>query len=251
MASAAAVAPAAVLKIANTESPAGVDDSAAMGDADRLEGSPCGLERFDRSAGVDRHQSRVRDGIRGEDGGESKTELSGASPPNFDRVIVPSRAAVGELSPRLRGTLGLGMCTVKSHMTSILSKLGVTSRTQAAAVAATRGLIELHPVSGWSSASATNRYEREPGTPITLPCPVFGEECETLRDKTNPPWHNGSPIRPTVKQRDRSCPPAETCSVTPPASRPCLPRPGCCLSWPEPRRRATTAALSTRRRLPM
>ena len=55
----------------------GVDDSAAVGDADRLEGPPCDLERFDRSASVDRHQSRVRGGIRCENCGESKTKLLG------------------------------------------------------------------------------------------------------------------------------------------------------------------------------
>jgi hypothetical protein len=65
------------LEVASTESPAVSDDSAAIGYADRLEGSPCGLERFDRSASVDRHQSRVRDNIRGEDGGESKTKFRG------------------------------------------------------------------------------------------------------------------------------------------------------------------------------
>ena len=34
------------------------------------------------------------------------------------------------------------MSTVKSHMTAIMTKLGATSRTQAAGIAATRGLVE-------------------------------------------------------------------------------------------------------------
>ena len=38
------------------------------------------------------------------------------------------------------------MGTVKSHMTAIMSKLGATSRTQAAGIAATRGLVEQRAV---------------------------------------------------------------------------------------------------------
>jgi two-component system NarL family response regulator len=56
-------------------------------------------------------------------------------------VEVLSLVAAGEPNKRIARELGIEMRTVKSHMTSIMSKLGVTSRTQAAAVAATRGLV--------------------------------------------------------------------------------------------------------------
>jgi len=57
-------------------------------------------------------------------------------------IQVLSLVAVGASNKSIARELGIEMRTVKSHMTSILSKLGATSRTQAAGIAATRGLVE-------------------------------------------------------------------------------------------------------------
>ena len=54
---------------------------------------------------------------------------------------VLSRVADGESNKAIARQLRIEMRTVKSHMTSIMSKLGATSRTQAAGIAATRGLV--------------------------------------------------------------------------------------------------------------
>ena len=61
-------------------------------------------------------------------------------------IQVLSLVAVGEPNKAIARELRIGMGTVKSHMTSIMSKLGATSRTQVAGIAATRGLIEPHAV---------------------------------------------------------------------------------------------------------
>ena len=58
-------------------------------------------------------------------------------------VQVLSLVAVGEPNKAIARELRIGMGTVKSHMTSIMSKLGACSRTQVAGIAAARGLIEL------------------------------------------------------------------------------------------------------------
>ena len=59
-------------------------------------------------------------------------------------IQVLSLVAVGEPNKAIARELRIGMGTVKSHMTSIMSKLGATSRTQVAGIAAARGLIEPH-----------------------------------------------------------------------------------------------------------
>lgn len=48
----------------------------------------------------------------------------------------------GECNKEIARVLGIEVGTVKSHMTAILTKLGATSRTQAAGIAATRGLVD-------------------------------------------------------------------------------------------------------------
>ena len=48
----------------------------------------------------------------------------------------------GESNKAIARDLAIKAGTVKSHMTAIMSKLGATSRTQAASIAAARGLVE-------------------------------------------------------------------------------------------------------------
>jgi two-component system NarL family response regulator len=55
---------------------------------------------------------------------------------------VLSLVAAGESNKAIARELRIEMRTVKSHMTSILSKLAASSRTQAASIGATRGLVE-------------------------------------------------------------------------------------------------------------
>ena len=55
---------------------------------------------------------------------------------------VLSLVAAGESNKAIARELQIEMRTVKSHMTSIMSKLAATSRTQAASIGATRGLVE-------------------------------------------------------------------------------------------------------------
>src|SRR5262245_48067632 len=55
---------------------------------------------------------------------------------------VLSLVAGGGSNKAIARELQIEMRTVKSHMTSIMSKLGATSRTQAAGIAAARGLVE-------------------------------------------------------------------------------------------------------------
>ena len=58
-------------------------------------------------------------------------------------IQVLSLVALGASNKAIARELRIEMRTVKSHMTSIMSKLGATSRTQAAGIAAARGLVEL------------------------------------------------------------------------------------------------------------
>lgn len=51
--------------------------------------------------------------------------------------------AQGKANKEIARELGIGEKTVKSHVSSILSKLGVTSRTQASLYAASTGLVDL------------------------------------------------------------------------------------------------------------
>ena len=53
--------------------------------------------------------------------------------------------AMGESNKAIARSLRIELGTVKSHMNSILNKLGASSRTQAAGIAAARGLLETVP----------------------------------------------------------------------------------------------------------
>ncbi|MEJ8848245.1 response regulator transcription factor [Variovorax rhizosphaerae] len=59
---------------------------------------------------------------------------------------VLSLVAGGESNKSIARDLAIAAGTVKSHMTAIMSKLGATSRTQAASIASARGLVEQHAV---------------------------------------------------------------------------------------------------------
>jgi two-component system, NarL family, response regulator len=51
--------------------------------------------------------------------------------------------AAGRLNPEIAAALNITQSTVKNHITSLLAKLGVTTRTQAVVVAAQRGLVRV------------------------------------------------------------------------------------------------------------
>ena len=57
-----------------------------------------------------------------------------------------SLVAAGESNKAIARELRIEVGTVKSHMTAIMTKLGATSRTQAASIAATRGLVRPRPL---------------------------------------------------------------------------------------------------------
>ena len=57
-------------------------------------------------------------------------------------IQVLALVSAGESNKAIARDLRIEPRTVKSHMTSIMSKLGATSRTQAAGIAAARGLVE-------------------------------------------------------------------------------------------------------------
>ncbi len=57
-------------------------------------------------------------------------------------VEVLRLVVAGESNKAIARQLQIEVGTVKSHMSAIMTKLGATSRTQAAAIAATRGLVE-------------------------------------------------------------------------------------------------------------
>ena len=59
-------------------------------------------------------------------------------------IDVLSLAATGHPNKVIARELGIELGTVKSHMSTILAKLGASSRTQAARIAAARGLLENH-----------------------------------------------------------------------------------------------------------
>ena len=63
---------------------------------------------------------------------------------------VLQHVAAGESNKSIARQLQIEVGTVKSHMNAILGKLKATSRTQAAAIALTRGLVEHRPVSPWT-----------------------------------------------------------------------------------------------------
>ena len=57
-------------------------------------------------------------------------------------IEVLTLVVAGESNKAIARALRIEVGTVKSHMTAIMTKLGATSRTQAASIAATRGLVE-------------------------------------------------------------------------------------------------------------
>ncbi len=57
-------------------------------------------------------------------------------------IEVLSLVVAGECNKAIARELQIELNTVKSHMTAIMNKLGAASRTQAAGIAATRGLVE-------------------------------------------------------------------------------------------------------------
>jgi two-component system NarL family response regulator len=57
-------------------------------------------------------------------------------------IEVLQLVVTGESNKAIARRLNIELGTVKSHMTAIMSKLGATSRTQAAAIAAERGLVQ-------------------------------------------------------------------------------------------------------------
>ncbi|MET0918071.1 MAG: response regulator transcription factor [Burkholderiales bacterium] len=61
---------------------------------------------------------------------------------------VLSLVAGGESNKAIARELRIEVGTVKSHMTAIMTKLGATSRAQAASIAATRGLVRPRPLTG-------------------------------------------------------------------------------------------------------
>ncbi|WP_280155863.1 response regulator transcription factor [Piscinibacter sp. XHJ-5] len=66
----------------------------------------------------------------------------------------------GECNKSIARQLHIGVGTVKSHVNAILAKLNATSRTQAAAVAVTRGLVEERmPIPPGSSSVRVHRLE--------------------------------------------------------------------------------------------
>ena len=84
-----------------------------------------------------------------------------------------SLVALGASNKAIARELKIEMRTVKSHMTSIMSKLSATSRTQAAGIAAARGLVELRALrrsatdwqAGTPSASRVlHRFSRGTGS---------------------------------------------------------------------------------------
>lgn len=69
------------------------------------------------------------------------------------RAVLTSRetevlrlVVTGEPNKAIARHLHIEVGTVKSHMSAIMAKLGASSRTQAAGIAATRGLVGLRPV---------------------------------------------------------------------------------------------------------
>jgi DNA-binding NarL/FixJ family response regulator len=58
------------------------------------------------------------------------------------QIDVLRLAVTGESNKSIARQLQIEVGTVKSHMSAIMTKLGATSRTQAAGIAATRGLVE-------------------------------------------------------------------------------------------------------------
>lgn len=68
-------------------------------------------------------------------------------------IDVLSLAATGHPNKVIARELGIELGTVKSHMSTILAKLGARSRTQAARIAAARGLLE---------NQATNQLDARP-----------------------------------------------------------------------------------------
>lgn len=73
--------------------------------------------------------------------------------------------ATGHSNKVIARQLGIGVCTVKSHVSAIMSKLGAKSRTQATSIAVTRGLVDERgpsPRPHWPLTSRTPLLEPQP-----------------------------------------------------------------------------------------
>lgn len=71
----------------------------------------------------------------------------------------------GESNKAIARRLGIEVGTVKSHMSAIMAKLGATSRTQAASIAASRGLIEERAPIQPATLASTGSGRQRPSTP--------------------------------------------------------------------------------------
>jgi DNA-binding NarL/FixJ family response regulator len=73
--------------------------------------------------------------------------------------------ATGHSNKAIARQLDIGLCTVKSHVSAIMTKLGAKSRTQATSIAVTRGLVDERgpsPCPPWTLASRTPLLEPQP-----------------------------------------------------------------------------------------
>ena len=67
-----------------------------------------------------------------------------STPPLTSRELsVLERIVAGRANKQIAGDLFISEATVKTHINSLLGKLGVTDRTQAATAAIQRGLVRL------------------------------------------------------------------------------------------------------------
>ncbi|HSV44352.1 MAG TPA: response regulator transcription factor [Ramlibacter sp.] len=67
--------------------------------------------------------------------------------------------SIGRPNKAIARELSIELATVKSHMTAIMAKLGARTRTEAAGIAAARGLVEEH---GAATPWPTSRSAKEP-----------------------------------------------------------------------------------------
>jgi two-component system NarL family response regulator len=74
---------------------------------------------------------------------ERLAERMGSSDLTGREIEVLEQIVAGQNNKAIASRLNIGEATVKSHINSILSKLGVSDRTQAATTALQRGLVHL------------------------------------------------------------------------------------------------------------
>ena len=78
---------------------------------------------------------------RAVDTGESRTRLEQASPLTAREMEILSLLAAGDSNQTIADRLSLSVHTVKFHISSILSKLGASSRTEAVTLALKLGIV--------------------------------------------------------------------------------------------------------------